>query len=167
MQSICDNTRWIESTASSLTVYLYNGAEGHRNADGNHDGQGCTTKTNCAADIVVPRSLICRTPLISVLSPIYPSGTDCHLRSLSHSLFVPVFPGLGAVTVPSEPAFPPFKVVERVFNGVCDVDVFDDVAEAVICRDGNGQCRFSRRVGEKLTFITVVYDTVAFCVPDS
>lgn len=131
MQSICDNTRRTEATASSLTVDLCNGTEGHRNAHGNHDGQRCTTETTCAADIVVPRSLICRTPLISVLSPIYPPGTDCHLRSLSHSLFVPVFPGLGAVTVPSEPAFPPFKVVERVFNGVCDVDVFDDVAGAV------------------------------------
>lgn len=51
-------------------------------------------------------------------------------------LFAPVLPGSGAVTVPSEPALPPFSVVERVFKGVCDVDVFDDVGAAVICKQG-------------------------------
>lgn len=44
-----------------------------------------------------------------------------------------VFPGSGAVIVESEPALPSATVVESVFSGVADVEVLDDVAEAVTC----------------------------------
>lgn len=88
-------------------------------------------RTQRSADIVISRSLIYRGGKKSRVTHQLPLVAKPHSRALL--LLAPVLPGSGAVTVLSDPAFPPASVSESVLSGVCDVDVLDDddPAEAV------------------------------------